>query len=244
MKKLDPAWRKGANGLPAHYSKKNRVAGTITKARTCMVVNWRHYPKISARTLYGRCKTTAKSRFLVDNATDWPDDLLVEICRWVLEREQVSWGYCFRFEHHSARNAWYGHGSARGQCCRVGRYADRRDPLTWRANWTDTRYARAAHHSVTDAVEALVFLIAHEACHANRGHPERFLATWRSGLMKGHQYLRTSVMERRCNQEAMGAVQAFRKVRGVLFDNVEVARQERAERLSARIAATRPEKNG
>lgn len=162
-----------------------------------------------------KSKRVGEKKLSIINRSLWADEFVNPVCQWIVDRAGITWSYEIVLRRGIV---WHGTGGKRRQNSTIPRHYLRktemryagqdhtlvgRKPL-WPHAITDRRYKYAIPHLVNNRVESFVYLIAHEACHANEGHPEHFKS-------KGGR-TNTAYMEYKCNDFAMKTVEAFREV--------------------------------
>lgn len=158
------------------------------------------------------------------NRSDWPDWALDIIIPWIVKRAGINWNYRV-IVRKTKKNIWAGRGGKYAQSIRVhrryspgrtsaGRIYTEVDPdkkevlpkpkkFKWPYQIKEWRFKRLAHEfEIRSRLELLIFLLAHEAHHANGGNREN----WR----KNGRVDRVS-MEHDCNEEGALAVKEFRQ---------------------------------
>lgn len=168
----------------------------------------------------------------ITNRSGWPTAAMNVICKWLVKREgvvAVDWPYEItlrntKFKH----NYWSGRGGK--FACSV-RFHRRASHINWdapkgerRDYWgnytiTEKRFRSDFEFPVRSRLEVLVFLLAHEICHGNRGNRNAYKTNGRIDRCD---------MESTCNRIGAQAVEALREEWPRLAS--EIATAMRAER--------------
>ena len=130
-------------------------------------------------------------KITIENRSEWPTPALEVICPWIAKEAGITWDYHFLIRDCKSMT-WGGRGGKNSQRLWLDRHYNRVGivwsgpgerrlfkigknpkplwPLTnkdHRFKWSDTQTYRTR-------LELLVFLLAHEACHATSGHPNEY----------------------------------------------------------------------
>jgi hypothetical protein len=161
-----------------------------------------------------RLLTFPKSGTRIKNTSDWPDEFVRVVVPWILKAAGISrdkyyeaviraprssYDPGWRKLGSASRRLWWGRGGESGQTSYVGRHGYRQDEV--RVS-TDSRMKHATPHSLVGPLEVFVYLIAHEAYHATKGKPGKFLKNGK---------INAASMEWWCNHWAYQTVEKFRE---------------------------------
>lgn len=171
------------------------------------------------------------SKIEIINRSDWPKVPTEIIARWIVKRAGITWNYRVILRDFGSATLWAGRGGARWQALRVhrrctpilrigettlcsGPFEAMRElgklkgaKYIWPYVLTENRFkdATASDWSfpVRSRLELLVFLMAHEACHATKGNPRNF--------QNERGRVDNVDMEMVCNRFGAETVEAFRE---------------------------------
>jgi hypothetical protein len=147
-----------------------------------------------------------KGFLTVVNQSEWPTPFVTVIGQWICTEVGIDWPYELRmYDYHPG--AYRGRGNKWWQKSKLNRRHGVRDV-------SDQRYKNVRKYEVYSDIEAFIFLVAHEACHANSGHPGH----WRA---PGRKTLDRKGMERHCDEIAMLLVAKFRQIQSTLLRRVK-----------------------
>lgn len=170
-------------------------------------------------------------KLTVINRTKWPTPAIKILGKWICWHAGITWNY--QITLGNSRRGWYG----RGGSCSQTTHLDRRYRLKFPYKIEDSRITNGPTYLVNSRLELLVFLLAHEACHANGGKPSEY-------RNKETRRVDRQSMEYDCNLFGMETVKALREEWKELRPRIMAAmRRERDQKNRKRDPDARLLKN-
>lgn len=162
------------------------------------------------------------------NRSGWPDWFAGPVARWIASRVQPeAEQYTLVLPSHASRDGFSGTGRTKSSRVRINRRMRGPFPYTtryWRYRWSTPFDLRCR-------VEAWVYIVAHEMCHAAQGRRSK----WRQADGRAD----VASMEATCERIARQAVEAFRiewpkRLRARCMEALRRERQQQARRRARR----------
>lgn len=161
------------------------------------------------------------------NTSEYPDDWARAVVDWIANRFELG-----EFGIHIRNTSRSGHGRAwwgqRRTTCSISR-------RSWRRDWTYSTISWAKEYKVESALEAFVFLVAHELHHLSRE-----ARRWRDELQDTKAHWRQS-FEQRTDRRAWETVLAYRD-EARAFLKLYKSRLRRKRLVEQRACAAKSEK--
>jgi len=145
----------------------------------------------------------APAQITIINRSKWPTPFLRILAEFVVAQMPFPFTSDYRIIVRSTQkvNSWRGVGRDNSQIIRLHR---RFQPLEgWPMKFRDCRYRWSAKYELRSRIEALTFIMAHEAAHGDLAHPRNF--------RRENGQLNLALMEHYANQSGYAAVRYLRE---------------------------------